>query len=318
MEFLEEILKIDSTSGFEKNLSTYLGNQLYSMNVNFEQDRMGNIIVGNKKADVLIVAHMDEVGLIVTGVGPRGLILARPIGGVDLKNYYGKILNISCSGRDFAGVVSCIDEKEKILFIDMGAETSTQFNAIVNVGEPLLCDNRIQYGFNDTLISKGLDNKVGVSILFEMIKLNDRDDIAFAFTVGEENTKIGASALVHEMNPKRCIVIDATPTNEFGDARQICNIALGMGPVINVSGCMDQQFTEQIVKISNECNINIQKECVTGVTHTDADVFLKAGIPSAVLSYPIRRMHAFGEMCSKKDIEACKQMLFLYIQGKEQ
>lgn len=318
MDILKKLIQIPSISGCEEMMSLEICSYLDRKSVRYEKDSCGNVIVGNYDAKILLVAHMDEVGCIVTGYTPDGMLCTYSVGGLDKNNIKNRAVHVYSGKEEYLGRTVYIDDRDTI-YIDIGASSYNDAKTHIKLGSPVSFYSDSNETINRTYISSGIDNKIGIYILLKVLEefCTEYADIAFAFTVGEETNKIGASFISKKIKPELCIIVDATPVSVTGDLRQLCEIRLNGGAVINISNQLSSKFINQVECIVDDFSFKLQKEISIGKTHTDADIFLQDGIQCAILSYPVKGMHSSSEMCNLNDVGDCIGILKEYLRKVE-
>ncbi len=280
---------------------------------------------GKKDYTVLIDAHIDEVGFIVTNVSSDGFLTVKNCGGVDLRHLPAKPVTIH-GKRDVAGIFVSTpphlkkDDTAPETIADIKIDTGLGDGAkeIISVGDfvsyrqkPIMLDA-------DTLCGKSLDNRAGVAVL---IALADRlykkqlpVNVMLLFSDAEELGLRGACPAIFGKKVDEAIVVDVS----FGDApdipKDVCG-KLGGGAMVGFSAILDNNIVTRLNKIPKDKNIPCQAEGLGGGTSTNADVITvcERGIPTGLLSIPLRNMHTNTETVKISDIESVVDILEEYI-----
>lgn len=296
-------------------------------------DSLGNLIAHKKsnKSDapkILIEAHYDEIGLIVTSISEEGYIKFANVGGVD--NRILPSLEVTVHGKkDIYGVVGIkpgymfengknvkIDE----LAIDTGL-ASYDVKKLVNVGDAITISQSVGQLGKNQWSGKSLDDRAGVAILLSVMeKLNKSDlpvDVYAVATVQEEVGCRGAKTMAFSINPDMAIAIDVThgitPDNS-NDAFKV-----GNGIIISKGPNLHPILTERLVSICKEKNIMYDIEVASGDSGTDAWEIQVAryGIPTALLSIPLKYMHTSVETLGVRDLIAAEKLIYEFITNVE-
>lgn len=295
----------------------------------FHVDPMGNLIAhcaGTGDADsrrIMIAAHMDEIGLIVTHVDEDGFLRFAPIGGVSPHTLIGQQVVFADGLVGAIGMEKPDDMKQlkmDSLFIDIGAKSKAEAMTQVDVGSAATYSRTVARS-GERLIGKALDDRVGCAVALEtMHQLKERPskhDVYFVFSVQEEVGLRGARTAAYGISPDIGIALDVTAT---GDTPKSMHLAmrLGAGTAIKVkdmSLITHPRLRQRLVDVADEHNIPYQMEVLSfGGTDAGAIHLTKSGVPSAVLSIPTRYVHTPAEMVDIDDTVATAHLLtaFLY------
>ncbi|MEE1219226.1 MAG: M42 family peptidase [Ruminococcus sp.] len=314
-------------SGDEENIRNIIINEIKPFADEITIDNLGNLIVYKKgqqrpKHKLMLSAHMDEVGFMVTDITSDGYIKFDEVGGIDRRVVPGKqvIIGKNCIN----GVVglkpihlSKGDEATAIpkfsdMYIDIGAESKEDALAVVNFGDSI--NFVTEFSKNDfTINAKALDDRFGCYVLIEMIKSKLEYDMYFAFVVQEEVGLRGAKTAAYSIDPEFALVIETTTAADIPEndkAKQVC--ALGEGAVISV---MDRRtiYDKQLVKSAFDCadklNIKAQyKKAIAGGNDAGAIHQSRCGVRTLAISLPSRYLHAPDCVVNIAD---CESMLSL-------
>jgi putative aminopeptidase FrvX len=289
-----------------------------------EVDRLGNLIARVSPASrtkttdrIMLCAHMDEIGLIVTHVDKRGFCRFTSIGGV----FPQRILYERVEFEN--GVVGIIGVETKPgtpkppgmdnMFIDIGARDKKQAMKMVRIGDIAAFSQEAEI-IQDRLIGKALDDRLGCYCLIEVIKALKKpsDDIYFVFTVQEEVGCRGARTGAYAIGPKYALAVDLTITGDTPGCRKM-EIELGKGVAIKIKDnafIAHPKIKDTLVGYAQTAKIPFQLEILEGGT-TDASVIqlVKEGVQSGVVSIPGRYVHSINEMCDLSDIRGAIKVL---------
>lgn len=283
---------------------------------------IGKIDLGKEKT-ILLDAHIDEVGMVVTNVSENGFLTVNNCGGIDLRTLPAREVTVH-GKEDVSGVfistpphLSKADEKFKDInkiLIDVGEENAKK----VSAGDFVTYKNNF-VSLGDTRISaKALDNRAGCAVLLALAeKLSGKAlpcNIIFLFSDGEELGLRGARTSVYAHSPSEAIVIDVS----FGNAPDVPSSKcgkLGKGAMIGISPVLDRNITRTLENIAKEENLPYQSEVMGSSTGTNADVITvsKSGIKTGLVSIPLRNMHTDCEIVDIKDVETTVSLLEKYI-----
>ena len=322
VEELREITQIPGISGYEEKVREKIGEWLEPY-ADYTVDTIGNLIVelGEGEPKGIFMAHMDEIGLLITGIRPDGKLTFRKIGGIDDRLLYGRHLDVITRSGKLDGLIGALPVHLNLerkfdpvpwnrLVIDIGAESREEAEALgVKVLDYAVFKKQFAV-LNDRYVSiRSLDDRFGVVALVEAIKdLVDHDldgKWLFAFTVQEEIGLKGAKFLAERYSPKYAFAIDsfACCNNLTGDVR------LGGGAVIRAvdnSAIYTRRLARKVAEVASRNGIPLQ----VGVTGggTDASVFQHKSEVLA-LSVPIKYLHSEVETLHLGDLEALIKLI---------
>ncbi len=322
LSLLEKLCCTGGISGDEGNIREIIINEISDYVSDIQTDNLGNIIAfkrGREKAAnrLMISAHMDEVGFIVTDITSDGFIKFDEVGGIDRRVVPGD--NVLIHG-EVNGVIGMkpihlcdSDEQKKIpsysgMYIDIGADDKEQAMEVVSLGDSITF-NADYVENHHTIQSKALDDRVGCFIMIEMIKQDLPYDVYFTFVVQEEVGLRGAKVASYTVDPDFCIVLESTTAADVPGVsadKQICN--MGDGAVIGFmdkSTIYDKKMIGECKNIAEENSYKLQfKRGVAG--GNDAGIIHKSrgGVRTLAISLPCRYLHSQRSMIAKEDIDS--------------
>ncbi|KPU63742.1 endoglucanase [Thermococcus sp. EP1] len=322
VEMLREITQIPGISGYEDGVRTKLIEWIEPY-ANYKVDTIGNLIVelGEGEEKAIFMAHMDEIGLLITSITKNGKLKFRKIGGIDDRLLLGRHVELITEKGKLDGVIGVtpvhlnLERKFETLpwhalEIDIGAESKEEAERMgVKVLDFAVFKKHFSVLNKKYVVTRSLDDRFGVIALVEAIKnLVDHDldgKYIFAFTVQEEIGLKGAKFLANTYSPKYAIAVDSFACCSFltGDVK------LGKGAVIRAvdnSAVYTPSLARKALEIAQRNNIPIQ----IGVTGggTDASVF-ETKSQTLALSVPIRYLHSETEMLHIRDLEALIKLI---------
>ncbi len=324
MRELLEMMDILSASGHESAIRDYLMKKIKPHYKDVQADKFGNLIVHKKGKgpSVMLVAHMDEIGLMVKNVSDRGVIKISMIGGIEpLACVNQRVVIPTKTGKPIRGIITTIplsdgEEIEELpkaedLVVDTGLEKDELKKLGVDVGTFLEFEQKSQYlGSNNFVSGKALDDRIGCFILLELIKNCKKctTDIYYVFTVQEEIGLYGAKTSIYKLEPEWALVLDVTDADDLYEHEHTVTKALGAGPVLTLKDAdliSNACLNDNIRATARKRNISIQLE-VSDVGTTDAlNISLsKGGVPTTVFGVAVRNMHTGVGIVHRKDIES--------------
>jgi putative aminopeptidase FrvX len=320
-------------SGAESGASKVAAEEL-SRFMNVNTDTLGNVVgtVGETGPVILLDAHIDQIGMIVTGIDDEGFIKVDKCGGMDIRGLAAQEV-IVWGKKPLKGVVASIpphlsnsdDAKtaKKItdLSIDAGM-TAEKAKITIRPGDRVTLSGNAQCLMGDKICSPALDDRVGVAAILRSLELLEGRKIAcklvVQFSVQEETGGSGAKTGSYNSEAEECITVDVSFASAPGIPEEKCG-DLGKGPMLGVAPILDESMFKTMEKIAIAENIPYQVEVMGARTGTNADSIqtTKAGIKTALLSIPLRNMHTPTEIISLADVENTARLIAAYILNRE-
>lgn len=336
LEFLKKLTETISPSGFEQEAVKAWKERTKDFADEIKIDVHGNAIAvlnKNGKPRIMLAGHIDEIGYMVKYIDKEGYVYFSTIGGIDLhlvpgqrvwfKTKRGKVLGVV--GRKPAHLLEG-EERKKIskieeLWIDIGAKDEKEAKSILDIGDPAVPAVGFENLRNDLVVARGFDDKGGVFIVSETLRLLSEKKIKSAVygvaTVQEEIGLRGARTSAYGISPDIGIAIDVTFATDFPsmDKRKIGDIKMGGGPVINRGPNVNSKVFDLLVETAKEEKIPYQIDSTPGATPTDANVLqlTKSGVATGLVSIPNRYMHTPVEVVNLKDLENISKLLSAFI-----
>jgi tetrahedral aminopeptidase len=330
-KLLAEICKTPGAPGFEQKVRELVIKELTPFVDEIQTDNMGNVYAfkkGKESKKVMVGAHMDEIGFMVTHIDDKGFIRFHTLGGFDPKTLTAQRVIIH-GKEDVIGVmaskpihVMTADERNKVAklsdyFIDTGLSKDEVLEKI-KIGDPITREREfIEMG--NCVNSKSLDNRLAVFILIETLKsLKNKEvpyDIYGVFTVQEEVGIRGANVSSLRINPDFGFGLDTTIAFDLpGAAAHEMITKLGEGTAIKImdaSTICDYRMVDFMKKTADKNNIKWQAEILTagGTDTAGIQRMTQGGSIAGAISIPTRHLHQVIEMANKDDIKASIQLL---------
>jgi endoglucanase len=319
MDLLEKLISTFGVSGNEEKVRNLIQEEIKRYVDEVYVDKVGNLIASKKgkKPKIMLSAHMDEIGLMVKNIEPRGRIYFAEIGGADPVMLLGERVHIETKKGIIHGVIttrevndgSFINQIPRVeeLFVDTGLSERELKKSGVEIGSYLSLERDLYYLGSDKIIcGKAFDNRIGCYILIELAKRLKKSncEIYFVFTIQEEIGLVGAMTSAYIVEPDWAIAVDVIETS---DARGEPIITLGRGPSITIKDAEiigNKTLNDYIMKIAKKKKIHVQRDVSdTGTTDATSISITKGGIPSTVVGVPIRNLHTTTAVANKDDIE---------------
>jgi putative aminopeptidase FrvX len=272
---------------------------------------------------VALLGHLDEIGFIVTHVDDDGRLWFRGVGGwlaevllaqrVEILARDGVVPGVIYARRDPARREEKRALKLKDLFVDIGARNADEARQRVRLGDVGVIAVRPLTLANGRLASRALDNRLGVYVALEAARRvseagGGAGPVAAVAAVQEEIGAHGARAMAFGLEPDVAIVVDVTHATDVPgvEAGQLGDHGLGDGPVLTRGAIVSARINRLLDEAAEAEGIAITTEVAGRATHTDADSIhlSRAGVPTAILSIPLRYMHSPVELVELADVEA--------------
>lgn len=331
MNYLEQLKRLCATpapSGYEFSAARRIALLLERYLETVEIDALGNVIgllrCGKKNAKtVLLDAHIDEIGLIVSG-HKDGFLQFEPLGGVDLRILPGREVQV-CADTPMLGVVTCMPPhlqtraetekaiKKDALHIDVGLSQEEALEK-APIGTPIVFAADCVQLQNKCISGRALDDRAcfcAILRTLELISNAKRNvDVVVVGSVQEELGCRGARVAGFAINPDYAIAVDVTHGNT-PDAPRSKTFEVGGGTVIGIGPNLHPGLTKLLTKLAKEKKIPHQIEVCEGNTGTNAWVLqtVREGIKTGLLSVPLKYMHTPVETLCEKDLEATAKLL---------
>lgn len=328
LEHLEKLCLLNGISGDESDVRDYICGQLDGI-CDYKVDNLGNIIAFKKgrktpEKKLLIDAHMDEVGFIVTYIKSDGTLSFSAVGGIDTAVVTGRHVKIGKNGIN--GVIGSkavhhLSAKEKDtvpefkgLYIDIGAKNKEEAEKYVKLGDSVCFDSEyISFG-DDKIKCKAIDDRAGCAILLDLIKSDLEYDTYFSFSVQEEVGLRGARTAAFAVNPDYAIVVETTTAADISgasDEKRVCE--LGKGAVVSYmdrSTVYDRELYRLAFDIADKNGIPCQtKTMVAGGNNSGAVHISGNGVRTVAVSAPCRYLHSPACVVKYSDLEACEMLI---------
>lgn len=324
-ELITKLSGIWGPAGNEEKIRAAIEEEIRPLVDDVRVDALGNLIAtkkgrGGKK--VMLSAHMDEIGLIITHIDDKGFLRFALVGGASTVVYYNQRV-VFRSGR--AGVIGSErlddikDLKLEKLYIDVGATSKEEAQSLVRIGDMASFESP-GFSLGGRLVGKSLDDRVGCAILIQVARelKETPHEVQFVFTVQEEVGLRGARTAAYSLNPDLGIAVDVTSVGDTPEARRM-DVKLGGGVAIKVkdAGLIVHPKVRTLLEGAAErAGIPHQFEVLEGGS-TDAGAIhiTRNGIPSGALSIPCRYVHSPVEMVEMGDVQAAVDLLVNVLKG---
>ncbi len=317
-ELLKDLCLINGISGDEKAVREYIISQIRNY-CDYTVDNLGNLICfrkGKKKSDkkLMICAHMDEVGFIVTYINDDGTLSFGEVGGIDTSVIIGRQVKIG----DISGVIGSTavhnlskEDREnppetESLYIDIGANSREEAEKYVHLGASVCFDSEfIEMG--DCIKSKAVDDRAGCAMMIKLIQEQPEYDTYFVFNTQEEIGLRGSRTSAFAVQPDFAIVLEATTAGDIdgvSGAKKVCE--LGKGGVVGFmdrSTVYDKELYRLAFDTAEKCGLPCQtKTMIAGGNDSGAIHLTGRGIRTIAVSVPCRYLHSPSCVINSADL----------------
>lgn len=329
-DFLFDLCNNPFVSGHEFRNGQILEKYFSEYTDNYEKDNLGSYIFkrsGEGDYKIMIAAHIDEIGLMVTDILDNGFLSFTTVGGINPASLVAQdvLINGKKNIRGVIGIkpphITSAEEMKiapaiKDLYIDIGM---SQENAekVVSIGDVATIFRKPQLLENDMVTCKAFDNKSGVAVMYqtahELNKIGHKSDIYFTATTQEEVGLRGAKTSSYKIQPDLAIIVDVG----FGSTPELPSniMKLGDGGGICIGANFNPKLTKKLIDVAKEYNFNYQMEIAPAGSGTDAIAVQvsRTGVPCVLISIPLRYMHTSVEVISMKDVESIGKLIARFI-----
>lgn len=286
---------------------------------------------GSAARRLVVMGHIDEIGLIVTHIDDEGYLWFREVGGWDAQILVGQRVAIATREGSVVGVIGKKpihllreEERKKVaevrdLHIDIGAKDGTQARELVRIGDVAVIDADPVELPNGRIASRALDNRLGSFVALEAARLvseagGARDWEMVAVAAAQEETTFGGSRTsAFSLAPDAAIVVDVTHATDAPaiEVKESGKHELGSGPVLSRGSTLNPRLSELLYETAEREKIAFTVEAIGRNTGTDADAvhLARGGIPTALVSIPLRYMHSPVELVQLDDVHAAAKLI---------
>jgi putative aminopeptidase FrvX len=330
-KLLDKLLRSAAPSGYEGPAAAVWRDA--ASFAELSTDGLGSSIarVGEGAPLLAVVGHIDEIGLVITHIDEKGFLYFTSIGGWDPQILVGQRIEIR--GKDDKQVPGVVgrkpihlldpDQRKKVvelkgLHIDIGAADRDEAAELVRVGDPVVIAAEPVRLVGNRLISRSMDNRLGAYVALESLRrCHERGSLSAGFAaiaaVQEEIGLFGSRTSAFEVRPDLAVAVDVTHATDAPgvDEKEIGSHALGSGPVIGRGSTLSPRVFELLVEAAEEAEIEYTVSASGRGTSTDADAIQisRSGIPTGLVSIPLRYMHSPVELVDLGDVEATVELI---------
>lgn len=332
-QLLNRLLMAAAPSGYEEAVQALFKESIAQYVDEVRTDTFGNVIAVRKGQDgapkLMLSAHCDEIGLLVSNIDDNGYLYVQEIGGIDTDLLPGRKVEIHTEKGVVPGVfgkkaihLSKGEEKKKLevtdLWLDIAAKSKDEALERVQIGDFVTFAKDVVNYDNGIVASPSTDNRIGLWVLVETARLladaSPRCTVYFVSSCQEELGARGAKTAADTIHPDEGIAIDVTHATDYptAETKLTGTIKLGQGPVITMGPNINATVCKRL-KAAVE-DMPVQYEAIARPTGTDANVIQlsSGGVKTGLVSIPCRYMHTPYEMVSIEDARIAAQLLKKY------
>ena len=322
---LKELCLCPSVSGRETNIRALIEKKISPLCDEVRTDALGNLIAVKKGkkdgARIMLCAHMDEIGFLVTFIEDSGMLRVAPVGGIRAA---AASCSVVVSESGVHGVIVPEDGTKEYttdkLYIDLGVKSKKEAERKTAIGDFFVCRPDLVKLAGSRVAGRPLDDRVGCAVLLAIAKKLENADfcgeVDFVFSVQEEVGCRGARPAAFGLEPDISLCFDVTATGDtIGASPMACKVGGGAAVKIkDASVICNTEIVAELCRIAKEKKISYQREILLfGGTDTSSMQLAGNGSRAGALSIPTRYIHSSTELCDLADAEACVNLATEFI-----
>jgi len=326
-QLLQALSELYGPSGCEDAVREFLRETVAGLAAEARVDALGNLIVRAKAGTaggkrVMLAAHMDEIGIVVSHIDEEGFLRFNRVGGLYTMTLVSQRVRFASGQIGVIGLEPIQSKNEASLtkmYIDIGAGNREEAEKQVRVGD-IACFERQLTMAASRVVGKAMDDRAGCAVLVEVLRAlqHSPHDVYVVFTSQEEVGLRGATTSAYGIEPKLAIAVDVTSSGDTPEAEPSA-VALGKGPAIKVmdGGMLAHPGVKDLlIRTAEAHQIPYQREVLKGGT-TDARAIQtsRSGVPTGAVSLPTRYVHTVSEMIDLEDLSNTVRLLVAMLEG---
>ncbi len=322
IDTIRDLVQCNGVSGNERSVAEYIKKQVLSYADKVYEDVLGNLVAVRKGEGpkVMLMAHMDEIGLVATFVDEKGFVRVSGVGYVNPKETLNRPIIFE---NGVMGVFTCGKEDKKEIkisdcYVDIGAADREETLRRIEIGMTASFVSET-FETGSKIVSNALDNRVGCYCLMETLRRlkNPTCEVYAVFTVQEEVGLRGARVSGFDIEPEVALAVDVTLSGDHPDATET-SASLGKGAAIKVrdrSAICAKSIIDDLENLAARKGIACQRDVLSaGGTDIGSVQLLGKGVQVGGVSIPIRYCHSAIEMADRRDVEAVIGLLTAYLE----
>ncbi len=284
--------------------------------------------MGGEGPLVMLTAHLDKIGMVVTRVEENGFLKVGGVGGIDSRCLASMRVVVQAEGGEYLGVIGSVPPHLKSLgdkpltvntaYVDVGM-SGEEAKAKIKLGDRVIMQNTYRELLNDQISASGMDDRAGCAAVIkagELLKDYKKAHVVLVLSAMEEVGGVGAMTSTFSLKPDYAVAVDVT----FGltpDARPDKCVAMGKGPAVGFAPRLNRGMSKKMVDLAKEKEIPHQVEVMGGRTGTDADgiAVTAGGVKTALLSVPSLFMHSPIEVVEVCDVDNTAKLMAEFVKS---
>lgn len=337
VDLLKKLTEANGVSGDEGQVRDIIKEEILPYVDKVYIDGIGNLIAYKKGTSdnakkLMLCAHMDEVGFIISGFSDDGMLKFKTVGGIDPRVMVSKrvvigedrhpgVLGIKAIHLQEAGERNKA-VKVKQMYIDVGATSVEEAKKIVKLGDYATFDTTFSPIGENRVKAKALDDRVGCAVLMEILKETYACDIYACFTVQEEVGLRGAGVAAYHVAPDMALVIEGTTCSDVpGVDGHMYSTIMGEGPAISMmdgTSIIKSDMVNRLIELAKDNDISFQiKKGATGGNDAGRIHLSREGVKTAVISVPCRYIHSPVSVLDLDDLNNTVRLVKQFAKGCE-
>ena len=328
---IEKLCNAYGVSGDEGDVRNIIKEEVKSFADNITTDRLGNLIVLKKGKDhsrkVMICAHMDEVGFIISGFTDKGYLKFKNVGGIDTRVILGKRVVFKNGIKGIIGIkaVHLLSQSEldtvpkvKDLYIDIGVTSKEEAQKHISIGDYATFDTKYEKIGETRIKAKAIDDRAGCAVLLEILKHNQQYDLYACFTTQEEVGLRGSAVCAESIAPDAALVLESTTCSDVfktepGQEVTTCGGGVALS-FMDGRTITNKYYLDALISMAENNSVPYQlKRTIAGGNDAGSIHLAAGGIDCASVSVPCRYLHSPVGVADINDIEAMLKFALTYI-----
>lgn len=335
-DLLKRLTEARGVSGNEGEIREIIKSEIASLADRIFIDRIGNLIAvkrGKRSSKkVMLCAHMDEVGFIITNIGENGMLKFKTVGGIDPRILISKKVRVGPKGIPGVLGIKAIHLNEpgetgkvvqiKNMYMDIGVSSKQDAEKIINLGDYASFDSNYTCFGQNKVKAKALDDRAGCAVLIEMLKESYEYDLYACFTVQEEVGLRGSEVAAYHVEPDLALVVEGTTSSDVsGVEDHLYATRMGGGPAISImdrTSYANKELVQILITIATGKGIPHQiKKGAFGGNDAGKIHLSREGVATATVSIPCRYIHSPSSVMDLNDYENTIRLVREFLKGCE-
>ncbi len=328
---IEKLCNAHGVSGDEGEIRSIIKEYIAPFVTELRTDMLGNLIAykkgRNSNKKIMISAHMDEVGFIISGITDKGYLRFKTVGGIDVRVILGKKVVFKDGTRGIIGIkaIHLLSEgerdsvpKEKDLYIDIGASSKEEAEKYVSIGDYATFDTVYGNLGGSRIKAKAIDDRAGCAVLAELLKEETEFDLYACFTTQEEVGLRGSTVCAEAIAPDVALVLESTTCADVYKVEPECEVTTCGGGValsfMDGRTIANESHLKKLAELAEKNGIRYQLKRTTAGGNDAGSIHLAAGgVITASASVPCRYLHSPVGVADMNDIEAMQDFAKAYL-----